>query len=144
MTVHGFDKGGNVLAFKGDKAKNIITLDKDYRNMTHGYYTTSPASQGKSVDKVIVMQSSASGKASSKEQFYVSASRGKFSISVYTDDKQYLLKSVKQSTTRTTAMKWRLPRKICGISTSARKIFSKWQFPNQKICGIRVRNISAM
>ena len=104
MTIHGFDKGGNVLAFKGKSSKNLMTLDKDYRNLTHGYYTTSPASQGKSVDKVIVMQSSASGKASSKEQFYVSASRGKFSISVYTDDKQYLLRSVKQSTTRTTAM----------------------------------------
>jgi hypothetical protein len=32
------------------------------------------------------------GKAASKEQFYVSASRGKFAISIHTDDKQSLLK----------------------------------------------------
>ena len=43
------------------------------------------------------------GRAASKEQFYVSASRGRFSLSVYTDDKDYLLRSVQQSSKRMTA-----------------------------------------
>ena len=49
------------------------------------------------------MQGSMSGKSASKEQFYVSASRGKFSISIHTDDKDGLLSSIKRSTTRMTA-----------------------------------------
>ena len=100
LSVKGFDKKGNILASTGRKE---VTLDKEFRNFTHGYYTTSQGSQGTSVNKVIMMQSSASGKASSKEQFYVSASRGKYEISIYTDDKKHLLHSVQQSTQRKTA-----------------------------------------
>ena len=49
------------------------------------------------------MQGSMSGKAANKEQFYVSASRGKFEISVHTDDKEQLLRSVQRSTEEMTA-----------------------------------------
>lgn len=100
LSVKGFDKQGNIIASTG---RNEVTIAKDFGNLTHGYYTTSPASQGKSVNKVIVMQGSMSGKAASKEQFYVSASRGKFSISIHTDDKEGLLSSIKRSTQRMTA-----------------------------------------
>ncbi|MEL6847890.1 MAG: AAA family ATPase [Bacteroidota bacterium] len=100
VSVKGFTPEGHILASRG---KSELILHKNYGNFTHGYYTTSPASQGKSVEKVLIMQSSASGRATSKEQFYVSASRGKFGISIYTDDKNYLLHSVQRSTTRTTA-----------------------------------------
>ncbi|MEO0875854.1 MAG: hypothetical protein AAFY48_14765, partial [Bacteroidota bacterium] len=74
-----------------------------FGNLTHGYYTTSPASQGKSVNRVIVMQSAMTGRAASKEQFYVSVSRGKFSISIHTDDKQGLMEAVQRSSQRMTA-----------------------------------------
>lgn len=100
MIVEGFDKAGNILATSG---KRKITVDKKYGNFTHGYYTTSPASQGKSVNRVIVLQSSMSGKAANKEQFYVSASRGKFAISIHTDDKQGLLRNVQRSSARMSA-----------------------------------------
>ena len=100
LEVTGFDKKGNILASSG---RNDVTLDKDFRNFSHGYYTTSPASQGKSVNRVIIMQATGTGKAASKEQFYVSASRGKFAISVYTDDKNYLLRSIQRSSQRMTA-----------------------------------------
>ena len=100
LSVKGFDEDGNIIATSG---KRDLVLDKGFGNLTHGYYTTSPASQGKSVNRVIVMQSSFSGRAASKEQFYVSASRGKFAISVHTDDKENLLQSVSRSTQRMTA-----------------------------------------
>ena len=99
FTVQGFDKNGNIIA---KSAKKQITLDQNYRNFTHGYYTTSPSSQGKSVNRVILMQSTSTGKAASKEQFYVSASRGKFAISIYTNDKEFLLKSIQNSSQRQT------------------------------------------
>lgn len=101
MTVKGFDEHGNIKAHTGRKT---ITLDNEYGHLTYGYTMTSQKSQGKTVNKVIVMQAAVSGRASSTEQFYVSASRGRFSISVHTDDKQLLLHNIKMSSKRMTAM----------------------------------------
>lgn len=100
LSVKGFDEAGNIVTTSG---KRDMVLHRDFGNLTHGYYTTSPASQGKSVNRVIVMQGSMAGKAASKEQFYVSASRGKFAISIHTDDKAQLFHSVNRSTQRMTA-----------------------------------------
>ena len=100
LQITGFDKDGNIQATSG---KRSLTIPKDYGNMTHGYYTTSPASQGKSVNRVIILQSSMTGRAASKEQFYVSASRGKFAISVHTDDKAGMMRAVQRSSQRMTA-----------------------------------------
>lgn len=154
LTIQGFDKSGNILACKGKNSKTTLTLDQNYRNLTHGYYTTSPASQGKSVNKVIIMQSSASGKASSKEQFYVSASRGKFAISVYTDDKDYMLKSVQRSASRMAAveiapnqnknldLKERFKRKENIYRTAISKSKDLWHNSKQKIANLNqiIRN----
>ena len=100
-------KNGDIVAYKG---KDKVTIDKEYGNFTHGYYTTSPSSQGKSVNRVIIMQGTSTGKAASKEQFYVSASRGKFAISVHTDDKEHLMKSVQNSSQRDTRQSIQLER----------------------------------
>ena len=82
--ITGFDKTGNI------QISNGTTLNKDFGHITHGYAVTSNSSQGKTVDKVIVAQSSYSFGASTQEQFYVSVSRGKEAVSVYTDNKQDL------------------------------------------------------
>lgn len=96
--VNGFDKLGNI------KLSNGALLSKNYGHFTQGYVTTSHSSQGKTADKVIISQSSQSFKASSLEQFYVSVSRGKNAVSIYTDNKQNLLNAVKQSTHRLSGM----------------------------------------
>lgn len=101
MTIKGFTDKGHIKASTGRKT---ITIDKNFGHLTHGYTLTSPKSQGKTVNKVIIMQGSMSGKASNMEQFYVSASRGKFSVSVHTDDKDQLLHNIKRSSKRMTAM----------------------------------------
>ena len=100
LTVKGFTKEGHIIA---SKAKTEIVLDKTFTHFTHGYYTTSPSSQGKSVNRVIVTQGKASGKAANKEQFYVSSSRGKFAISVHTDSKDSMLRNIQRSSQRLTA-----------------------------------------
>lgn len=64
---------------------------------------TSHSSQGKTADKVIISQSSLSGRASSMEQFYVSVSRGRTAVSIYTDNKKELLNAIKQTTQRKAA-----------------------------------------
>jgi ATP-dependent exoDNAse (exonuclease V) alpha subunit len=64
---------------------------------------TSHASQGKTFDRVIVGQSSESFPASSREQFYVSVSRGRNQVLVFTDSKEELLHAVGEGDERTAA-----------------------------------------
>ena len=60
----------------------------------YGYVTTSHSSQGKTASKVIISQTSLSAEAASMEQFYVSASRGRDEITIFTDNKSALLENV--------------------------------------------------
>lgn len=95
--VTGFDRHNNI------KLSNGSTVSKDFGHFSLGYVVTSHASQGKTVDKVIISQSSMSLRASSKEQFYVSVSRGRQAVSIYTDSKVELLKAVSKSNERMSA-----------------------------------------
>lgn len=95
--VKAFDRRGNIVLANGWK------LAGDYGHLTHGYVATSHASQGRTVDRVLIAQSSESLPASSMEQFYVSASRGRESVAIYTEDKEALLDAVSQADDRMTA-----------------------------------------
>jgi ATP-dependent exoDNAse (exonuclease V) alpha subunit len=95
--IQGFDRQGNI------KLSNGSTISKDYGQFSLGYVTTSHSSQGKTADKVIISQSSSTFRASSMEQFYVSVSRGKQAVSIYTDDKESLKQAVSHTSQRTTA-----------------------------------------
>ncbi|QOJ17867.1 MAG: relaxase domain-containing protein [Phycisphaeraceae bacterium] len=95
--VRGFDAEGNIVLANG------WTVSKDYAHLAHGYVVTSHASQGKTVDRVFIGQSSDSLPATSREQFYVSVSRARERATVYTDDKEALLEAVSRSDDRLTA-----------------------------------------
>jgi conjugative relaxase-like TrwC/TraI family protein len=95
--VKGFTRAGDIVLASGG------TISKDWGHWTYGYCVTSHASQGRSVDRVFVGQSSESFPASSREQFYVSASRGKERVTVYTDDKHALLDAVCRADERLSA-----------------------------------------
>ncbi len=95
--VKGFDKSGDILLENGWK------VSKDFGHIAYGYVVTSHASQGKTVDRVFIGQSADSFGASSREQFYVSASRAREQVTVYTDDKESLLSAVNRSDERLTA-----------------------------------------
>lgn len=83
---------------------NGIIVGRDFGHFTHGYCGTSISSQGKTVDHVLVGQSAESlGRASSLEQFNVSVSRGKYKVTIFTDDKTALLRAVSKSSARTSA-----------------------------------------
>jgi hypothetical protein len=56
------------------------------------------------VDCVFVAESSESFRAADREQFYVSASRFKEALTIYTDDKHQLLEAVRKSSHRPSAM----------------------------------------
>ncbi|MGE4003972.1 MAG: ATP-dependent RecD-like DNA helicase, partial [Planctomycetaceae bacterium] len=95
--VKSFSKTGDLILDNG------WIVDKDFGHLAHGYVVTSHASQSATVKRVFVGQSSQSFPASSAEQFYVSCSRGRESVTVYTDDKKALLEAVKESDERLSA-----------------------------------------
>ena len=95
--VKGFTKDGDI------KLENGWVVSKDYGNLTHGYCLTSYSSQSKGLDCVFVAESSESFRAADREQFYVSASRFKEALKIYTDDKRQLLEAVRKSSHRPSA-----------------------------------------
>jgi conjugative relaxase-like TrwC/TraI family protein len=97
FTVKGFTKAGDIIL------ENNWTVARNFGHLDYGYVVTSHASQGKTVDRVLIGQSAESFPASSKEQFYVSVSRGRERATVYTSDKAALLEMVSRSDDRLTA-----------------------------------------
>lgn len=82
---------------------NGWVVPRDYGFLAHGYVVTSFAAQGKTVDRVLIAESSASLPAASREQAYVSVSRGKHSATIFTDCKETLRDSIERSSERMTA-----------------------------------------
>jgi hypothetical protein len=95
--VKGFTKDGDIQLANG------WILPKDYGNLTHGYCITSYSSQSKSVDCVFVAEGSESFRAAGREQFYVSVSRFKEALTIYTDDKHELFEAVRKTSHRPSA-----------------------------------------
>jgi hypothetical protein len=95
--VKGFTKEGDIQLANG------WLLPREYGNLTHGYCITSYSSQSKGVDCVFLAESSESFRAADREQFYVSVSRFKEALTIYTDDKFELLEAVRKSSQRPTA-----------------------------------------
>jgi conjugative relaxase-like TrwC/TraI family protein len=71
-------------------------LDKNFRQFVRGYAITSYASQGKSVDQVLFSDSAAKA-ATSRQQWYVTISRGKKGIHIFTSDKEQLCENITRS-----------------------------------------------
>lgn len=88
FTVEGFTKRGDIIVSDG------WVIDRDFGHFTHGYCTTSHASQGVTVDKVFVAISSQSLPATGQRTAYVAITRGKEQAVIYTDDRKELLRAV--------------------------------------------------
>ena len=101
--ITGFTKNGDIIVKAGRHGKEHAVISRDYGNLAHGYAVTSHASQGLTVDRVSIAQGSNSFPASSREQWYVSLSRGRESAKIYTDNKAELMEQVKDSSTRLSA-----------------------------------------
>lgn len=104
----GFINGERVRVKSIQKQAITLTdgraLPATYRTFTHGYAVTSHAAQGKTVDEVMVVASSRSFAAVSQEQFYVSISRAKERVRIYTDDAGLLRQRVQDTHMRKAAV----------------------------------------
>jgi ATP-dependent exoDNAse (exonuclease V) alpha subunit len=96
-TCAGFTSGGDIALSNG------WIVDKNFGTLDFAYVTTAQASQGRTVDHVIVCQTGESYPASSREGFYVAVSRGRKSAMIYTDDKRELKQAVERSNPRMAA-----------------------------------------
>ena len=79
-------------------------LPAGFNTFTHGYAVTSHSSQSKTVDEVLLVASSKSFAAVNREQFYVSISRGRERVHVFTDDADLLARRVTDSHERKAAV----------------------------------------
>jgi hypothetical protein len=79
-------------------------LPSTFNTFTHGYAVTSHSSQSKTVDDVLLVASSRSFGAVNREQFYVSISRGRNCVHVFTDDAELLARRVTDSHERKAAV----------------------------------------
>ena len=88
FNVEGFTKRGDIIVDHG------WVIDRDFGHLTHGYVVTSHASQGVTVNNVLVGISSESFPATGERTAYVALTRGKEQVQVFTDDKTELLKAM--------------------------------------------------
>ena len=104
--IAGFTKAGDLDCVGRDGRGRItsrVVIDRAFGNLTHGYCVTSHSAQGKTVDRVFVAQNAAAFRANNREQFYVSVSRGREGIAIFTDDKEALKSQISASAARISA-----------------------------------------
>jgi hypothetical protein len=90
VTVKEIDADGRITLTDGR------VLDKNFRQFVRGYAITSYASQGKSVNYILFSDSALKG-ATNNQQWYVTISRGKKGIQIFTTDKAELRENIKRS-----------------------------------------------
>jgi len=79
------------------------TLDKSYRRFVRGYAVTSYAAQGKTADYVLFSDSAVQA-ATNDQQWYVTISRGRKGVQIFTADKIQLRQNVVRSGGRELAL----------------------------------------
>ena len=78
-------------------------IESDYRQFARGFAITSYASQGKTVDYVLFSDSTVRA-ATNQQQWYVTISRGRKGIRIFTSDKEQLRENIRRSGDRELAL----------------------------------------
>jgi conjugative relaxase-like TrwC/TraI family protein len=90
LDVVSVDRKGKIKLRNG-QSKKPYEIGKEFGHLSHAHCITSYAAQGKTVDHVLIAQPASTFAATDARQFYVSVSRGRETVRVYTDDKAALL-----------------------------------------------------
>ncbi|HYG33839.1 MAG TPA: MobF family relaxase [Clostridia bacterium] len=125
-TVREFTADGQLVLNNGWR------LGKDCPHLDYGYVTTSHVAQSKTVDRVFVVQSAAlSAGATNVNQFYVSVSRGRKGVKIYTDNLELLRENVARVRERKMALEIVVPptaeclgpeREVKGLADLAKAV----------------------
>jgi conjugative relaxase-like TrwC/TraI family protein len=89
---------------KGIKLDNGWVISRNAGHFRHGFVETSFGSQGKTVKRAILAIAEGSLPASNQEQLYVSASRAKERVTLYTDDKAAVREAIQRSSNKLVAL----------------------------------------
>jgi conjugative relaxase-like TrwC/TraI family protein len=114
VTVRSVRKNGALVV--EDEAGTRKTLAPSQRLFNRGYAVTSYASQGKTVDTVLIADA-ANRAATNHNQWYVAISRGRKNVVVYTSDKEELRASVQRSGDRKLALDLKANTSVPAEST---------------------------
>ena len=130
--VAGFNpQNGNMRVKPINGAGHSTEIAADNGLFTYGYCTTSHASQGKTVDVVLISQGQESLGASSARQLYVSVSRGKDAVHIYTDDQSTLHKAAMEQESLQSALDLNDAQKKAKLNFyqehASRQSYSHWQ-----------------
>ncbi len=121
ITRNGFDRDKNRLdngqmlevvkvgvdgpiMLRNPVSKAPYSLDPNFGHLAHSYCITSHSSQGKTVDEVFIAQPASTFPATDAKQFYVSVSRGRDRVRIYTDDKEELMNHARRLGDRQSAL----------------------------------------
>jgi conjugative relaxase-like TrwC/TraI family protein len=114
--VSGFTKSGDI------ELSNGFVVPKEYGGITHGYCSTSHGSQGATVDKVLIALGSESLAAANRQQLYVSVSRGREAVRLYTDDKAAVMDAVRSDAKRLSATELMQGQKPVNTSSKTQRL----------------------
>jgi len=118
---------GQIVTVKEIKPDGGLALTDErvippgFKLFTHGYCVTSHASQGRTVDHVLVAMDSLSFHAANRNQFYVSASRGREQVRIFTDDAEILRAMVTKPGARLSAIELLESRRMAVRESTPRK-----------------------
>lgn len=114
-TVAGFTEAGDI------RLDNGWVVSKDAGLFRPGFVETSFGSQGRTVQRVILGMASASLPAVNQEQLYVSASRAKEWLRLYTDSKAEVRDAIQQSSQKLAAVD------LVGLPKQPKPKPSRWE-----------------
>jgi hypothetical protein len=97
VTVASITQNGSIRLEDGR------TLPASYRQFQRGYAVTSYGSQGKTVDRVLFADAGVCA-ATNAQQWYVTISRGRKSVQIFTSDREQLRQSIARSGDRELAL----------------------------------------
>ncbi|MHB8384429.1 MAG: MobF family relaxase [Candidatus Binataceae bacterium] len=88
-----------------DNGKELSVAADRLRHIDHGYASTSHSAQGATVDRVIVdIDTRLSAELVNRKQFYVSISRARKAVAIYTNDRGQLPRALNRSREKSTAI----------------------------------------
>jgi conjugative relaxase-like TrwC/TraI family protein len=88
-----------------DNRKEITASLDHLRHIDHGYASTSHSAQGATVDRVIVdINTRLSPELVNRKQFYVSISRARSGLAIFTDDRNQLARAASRTREKSTAL----------------------------------------
>ena len=127
LEVVAVDQNGT-MRFRNTISKVNYTLPNSFGHLAYAHCLTSHAAQGKTVDEVFIAQPAATFAATNLNQFYVSVSRARDRVHIYTDNTATLINRASELGDRLSALEL-VKRKKSSQQTAEHLIRTKRPVP---------------